>query len=181
MESSAHLSKEIYKEISMTLIRTLTILVFSAFIVACEEERAADCKKIESTGVAQFSVQEMTGGYSFVLPSALLAGFPKAAEYEITLTSTEGKGSTVAGKGTVSGKNVLEFVTPEVFDLESILRNKLDSIDIVQRGRNADSNCSGCSRGPMWIFGDDSICYCIHEDMGPRDENNLDPTTQPIT
>lgn len=162
------------------LIRTLTFLVMAAFLSACNNEKTADCKKVDVTEVAQFAVEKTADGYALVLPPSLLAGFPKTAEFSITLIDVNKQSSEVTGKGMVTTKNTLEIVTPTVFDLESILRSKLDSIDIVQVGAGtgtASSNCGGCSRAPsLNIFGDESICYCVHDEMPMKD---LEPTTLP--
>jgi len=159
------------------LIRILTFLVMAAFLSACNNEKTADCEKVDATGVGQFSVEKTLDGYSFILPPALLAGFPQTAEFTIVLTDENRQTSEVVGKGTVTTKNTLEIATPMVFDLESILRSKLASIDIVQGGVTANSNCGGCTRAPsLNIFGDESICYCVHNQI-PMD--GLEPTTLP--
>ncbi|PPD43578.1 MAG: hypothetical protein CTY15_09440 [Methylocystis sp.] len=140
------------------------LFLISGASFAFAEPAKSGCQSGGAKGVAQFAIQEAAGGYDLVLPPDLLARMPAKAEYKITIHDTTNKSETLTGTGSKVGANVLNVLAGNRFSLPTG-RNSLLSLDVVALGINtvAGGSCSGCPRdASLQVYGDESICYCVH-------------------
>jgi hypothetical protein len=146
------------------MLRLLLILISLALPIAALAADDDNCGPQEK-GVTQFLVTPFDGGYTLLLPPALVKKFPNKAEYNVTLGTTDGKTATVTGIGQREGENFLKIATSQKFNLASLERNGLESLDVYPVGAGPTiSSCSGCPRdNSLFCLGDCSICYCEHK------------------